>query len=288
MTLNDGTELAMTQDEFDELNRLHNYIVELMLVVDRLCRENGITYYLGEGSLLGAVRHKGFIPWDDDGDLLMPREDYDRFLELAPELLGDDYQLDCLQTNPKHWSIPSMLQITRETEFEKEMYRGVALNCGPCVDIFPLDYVPEQGTFALRLRSKLINLLKRSLWIKTGIHHRGRYQTIKKRLVYFYPCKLISLFGSVKSLHRSINRLLLKTNDSSNKYLANFASLYNIGRETFPKEWYGKPIELEFEGSKFYAPSNTEAVLTKLYGDYNELPPIEKRTAKHHFNNFGQ
>ncbi|MCM1285933.1 MAG: LicD family protein [Acetobacter sp.] len=281
-----GVQLALTVEEYDEMNKLHNYILEIMLAVDKFCRENNITYYLGEGTLLGAVRDGGFIPWDDDADIVMLREDYERFLELAADGLEDGYQLDCLATNPKHWSIPSTIQITRHTEFEKEMFRGIALNCGPNIDIFPLDYTPSDVNLDLRIRGKIIRTLKRSLWIKTGLHTKSKYKSLKRKFAYYYPCRLISAFSSIKSLHKAINKLMLKTSDAKNEYLINFASLYHVSKETFKKEWYGNPIEIEFEGHKFYAPSDSDKVLKTLYKDYMKMPPVEKRKSKHHFNNF--
>lgn len=288
VTAKNGIQLALTAEEYEEMNKLHNYIFEIMVVFDKFCRSNDIKYYLGEGTLLGAVREKGFIPWDDDADIVMIREDYEKFLKLAADGLGDGYQLDCLATNPNHWSIPSTVQITRHTEFEKEMFRGIALNCGPCIDIFPLDYAPDGVTSDLKLRSKIIRTLKRTLWIKSGIHKKDKYKSIKRKLRYYYPCRLISVFLSVSALHKVINRLMLKTNNTGNEYLVNFASLYYIDKETFKKDWFGTPAEIEFEGHKFYAPSDSDKVLKTLYGDYKKLPPIEKRKSKHHFNNFGE
>lgn len=284
----DGVQLAMTANEYEEMKKLHSYILEILIDVDKFCRDNHITYYLGEGTLLGAVRHKGFIYWDDDADILMPREDYEKFLSVAPGALGDKYTVDSFQTNPRHWSIPSMVQMKRETRFKKPLFGSVALNNGPNVDIFPLDYVPTDYSKRLYIRSSVIRALKRALWIKSGIHSIKNYKTLKRRVLYYFPCKLISVFGSAASLKKKIQYLLLKTNNKSNGFLANFASLYSIKREVYPKEWYGLPIEIEFEGSRFFAPCEPDKVLKKLYGDYRQLPPFEKRRSKHHFSNFSK
>ena len=286
VTTEEGIQLALSPAEYEEMKKLQKYILEIMIVVDEFCRNNNITYYLGEGSLLGAVRHKGFVPWDDDADIVMPREDYERFLKLAADGLKDGYQLDCVDTNPKHWSIISTVQITRQTEFEKTMYNGAALYCGPCIDIFPLDYAPNADAFNLKIRSKCIRILRRALWIKSGVHTKSKYNTLKKKLFYYYPCKFICSVYSIQSLHKKLSRLMLKTNDSNNKYLVNFASLYTVNKETFDKNLFGKPVEIEFEGHKFYAPSQSEQILKIIYNDYTAMPPVEKRKSKHHFNNF--
>lgn len=277
---------SLTAEEYEEMKKLQKYILEIMIVVDEFCKNNNITYYLGEGTLLGAVRNRGFIPWDDDADIVMPRDDYERFLKLAANGLKDGYQLDCVETNPNHWSIVSTVQITRETEFEKTMYNGTALNCGPSIDVFPLDYVPNGVTLELKMRSKLIRILRRALWVKSGIHNKSKYKTIKKRLVYYYPSKFIGSVFSIKNLHTKLNKLMLKTNDTNCNYLVNFASLYDVNSETFSKSFFGEPVEIEFEGHKFYAPSESDRILKILYNDYMVLPPVENRKCKHHFSNF--
>ena len=282
----DNVQLAMSEEEYANMQSLQNYILEILVDVDEFCRKNEITYYLGEGTLLGALRHKGFIYWDDDADILMPREDYEKFLEIAPKGLEEKYTVDSFKTNPKHWSIPSMVQMKRKTEFEKPLYEKVALSNGPNIDIFPLDYVKTDNQKKLLIRATKIRALKRALWLKSKVHSRRNYKTLKRRIFYYYPCKVLAFFNSDKMLKKKINKQLLKTNDKANGYLANFASLYLIGREVCPKEWFSSPSELEFEGHMFLAPAQPDKVAKRLYGDYMQLPPLEKRRSKHHFSNF--
>ena len=284
----DNTQLAMSEKEYAEMLSLQKYILGILVDVDAFCRENEITYYLGEGTLLGAVRHGGFIPWDDDADILMPRADYEEFIALAPEGLKEKYTIDSFETNELHWSIPSMVQLREKTPFSKPKYEKVALNNGPNIDIFPLDFVPSDSQKALIFRATKIRALKRALWLKSKVHTRANYKTLKRRLIYYYPCKIISFFNSAAMLKKKIKKLLLKTNDENCGYFANFASLYLIGREAYPKEWFGKPKKLRFEGFTFDAPAEAEKILERLYGDYMELPPLEKRRSKHHFGNFSE
>ena len=283
VVLPDGTELCMTYEDYRYMKLLQDYVSEIMLVIDKFCKENDITYYLGEGTLLGAVRHKGFIPWDDDADLLMPREDYEKFLKLAQTGLPDGYCLDCVESNPTHWSILSYVQLTRRVPYVKERLKGIALYNGPCVDIFPLDYVPEEKTSELKRRARNISLLRRTLWIKSGLHHKDWYRSFKRRLKYYYPLRIYGLFRTYKGIHKTAEKLMTKTNGGERKYFAMFSSLYSITKETHEVSYFGEPKYTEFSGHLFPIPQEYDKILRKVYGDYMALPPVDKRRSKHYF-----
>lgn len=278
-----GLELNMNRDNYIYMELLQGYVMEILLVVDKFCRENNITYYLGEGTLLGALRHKGFIPWDDDADILMPRADYERFLELAKEGLPDGYQLDSVETNPNHWTILSQVQMTRKVPYVKKRLEGIALNNGPSLDIFPLDFVPDNRSEELRRRGNKIRILRRTLWIKSGLHRRSWYKTLRRRLVYYYPLKIFGMFHSMKSLHDRVNKLMTETNDPSLDYMCVFSSLYYARREAFRKEYFGEPKYVEFEGHMLPIPSEPEKILNRIYGEYLLMPPVSARKSKHFF-----
>jgi len=283
VVLPDGVELNMNRDNYLYMQLLQGYVMEILLVVDKFCREHNLTYYLGEGTLLGALRHKGFIPWDDDADILMPREDYEKFLELAKDGLPEGYQLDSAETNPHHWTILTQVQLTRKVPYAKKRLEGIALNNGPSLDIFPMDYVPDSRSEELKWRGNKIRILRRILWIKSGLHKRSWYKTIKRKLLYYYPLKLIGMFYSFKSLHDKVTKIMTETNDKSNGYLCVFSSLYYARRETFRKEYFGEPKYVEFEGHKLPVPAMPEKVLNRVYGEYMLMPPVKGRKSKHHF-----
>jgi len=283
ITLNNGLELAMSKVDFLLMQLLQNYVLEILLMIDDFCRKHNITYYLGEGTLLGALRHKGYIPWDDDVDLLMPREDYNRFLELAKTELPQGYQIDSYQNNPKHSSLVTFVQMTRKVPYVKKRQEGISLNIGPGLDIFPLDFVPDDQSSKLKKRAQKINLLRRAIWIKSGLHTKEWYNTIERRLKLYYPHNLYGRFHSLINMHEEAVKLMTETNCSDYDYLACFSSLYTIDKEVFPNDYFGKPRFTDFEGHQFPIPAQAEKVLQRIYGNYMAYPPVEKRLSKHFF-----
>ena len=107
------------EKQLDMLRQLQLLELEILLEVDRVCKKHNITYYLGEGSLLGAIRHNGFIPWDDDIDILMKREDYEKFLQIAPVELGKDYFLQNSFSEKNFWVFFSKVRLLRKTDFNQ-------------------------------------------------------------------------------------------------------------------------------------------------------------------------
>ncbi len=283
--LNEGQkiETAMTPFEEHHMRKLQELVLEILLVIDKLCKDNHITYYLGEGTLLGAVRHHGFIPWDDDVDILMPRKDYERFVELAQHMIPDGYVLDCYTKGSKYYTIAAHVQITRDVPYKKKHFEGIALSSGPALDIFPLDYVPDDHSDELQKRGKKTRVLRRVLWVKSGAHKREKYEGLIQKIKLFYPAKILSFILPFDFLHGRIIKEMTKTNNETNEYLADFASLYPITKETFPTEWYGIPQMVEFEGHMFPAPQEPIKMLNRIYGDYMILPPVQKRLSKHAF-----
>lgn len=255
---------------------LQAYALEILLVVDSFCRKNNIPYYMGEGTLLGAIRHQGFIPWDDDVDLLMKREDYDRFITLFSKNLPCGYALDCMETNPLHWTICAKVQIVRKTRFLQEKVHGIGLHDGPHIDIFPLDWVPKKDSLRQRYLGLKTEAFKVMLWIKTG--YTSNIRSWKRRLLF-----VVSRFFKVKTIHNILNSTMRQYDKRPCNYLVNYGSLYPVKLQTFPESYYGTPKEQRFENYSFLIPEKSEKILSSIYGNYNELPPYSKRLPKHSF-----
>lgn len=245
----------------NQLTRLHVIEIEILNEVDRICRENGLTYYLVGGTLLGAVRHKGFIPWDDDLDIAMPRVDFEKFKAIAVSKLDSRYTLQTFESDPL-W--PSFLAkvIKNRTAFEEDgsKYRGNTN--GIFVDIFPLDEGNANMGIVERLKYSIFRLFRSYLWQKRTAD------------VVRFPaviCKAIPDRVIIKGL----NSLGSHHGDC---YL-NHGSQYGLTKQTIEKRRYDPPTELAFEGKLFSVPCDYEYILQKIYGpDYMALPPVEKRT----------
>lgn len=262
----------MTQDELKEISLVQ---LDIMDEVHRICQKRKITYYIIGGTLLGAVRHKGFIPWDVDIDLAMPREDYERFREICAEELGERfYYLD--YTQRKNYLPPHALVCKRNTRIcmkhdhqnPNPMERGIYL------DVFPLDNAPDDPI----LQRKQATALRRLRRLK---NYRLFYSYSNKRWKRYahYGISALLSWISVTKLNRHQQKLMQKYREEQTQYLCSMASGYPYEKQCMPREIYGQPVLLEFEGREYCAPARYEDYLTRLYGDYMTLPPEEKRRA---------
>lgn len=243
-----------------------------MVEIDRICREQGFRYYLIGGTLLGAVRHKGFIPWDDDLDIAMPRDDYDRFMADGQDWLGEKYFLQNYNTDT-HCYVPFSKIRRNDTVFREKSASHLNCHHGIYVDIFPLDAVSVSSK-KRKFDSFVCAQLQRVVSGKLKTDHKGN-----KALNFIR--RGIGLFCSLKFLDKLIYRRLSRYAGAETGLLTNALSPYGVEKEMRPVADYGEPIEIDFEGYRFFAPAKAEALLKQVYGNYMKLPPESERGGWH-------
>ena len=249
--------------------------LDMLVEFDRVCRKHNIDYVLFGGSLLGAVRHKGYIPWDDDADICMLREDYDRFRALADELDGDICFFQDHDTDPEYrWGYGKL----RRTGSEYIRVGQEHLKCktGIFVDIFPEDDIPRSLIGQL-WQNFYCFCLRKILWSEVA-----KYQEKGFWRLWFTMLSRIS----PDAVYRRLERYTKKSrNDSPNRVRCLLfpatGTLYrkNPIRERYgmPKSWFQDRAEYEFEGHMFYSTRDYDTILTYIYGDYMTPPPEDKR-----------
>ena len=256
--------------EGEELRRLQLLLLEMYLDVQQACEDRGLTCMLLGGSTLGAVRHKGFIPWDDDLDLAMPRDDYERFKEIFKDKLGDKYILNAPNYEGRPTNrFPKILK--RGTTFVEI---GVPEDDRACVkiDIFVLDNVPDnrlmrmiKGLHCTALMFAGGHVLDYENARITGAPTTGR-ERIGRLLAFRSDEKWFDRFDKV-----------CRCRNNRSKEIGIPSGRKHYFGEILPREVYLPVSEGEFEGHRVTLPGNTDPYLRNLYGNYMEIPPEEKR-----------
>lgn len=253
-----------------KLRQLQLTELELLDEFVRVCEKHGLQYYLIGGTLLGAVRHRGFIPWDDDVDVAMPREDYDRFAQLCAGELAPRYFYQCPGTDPHYFLTYAKLR-KNGTEVYEERFRGSKFHKGVFIDIFPLDLCPAPGPVCHFLFNVLAVMNYRGQ-VDSGEVYQP-YREISGKIGY----AVLRLF-SPKGLVKLRKRLLwLARAVGGKKYLAWYGGAYGYRKLVFPADWFGAGADLIFEQRSYTSPIRYENLLEKVYGDYMAEPPEDQR-----------
>lgn len=243
-------------------------LLELLLEFDRICRKHGIAYTLFAGTALGAVRHRGFIPWDDDADVVMLREDYDRFLDIAEKELGEQYFLQAEYSD--HWPMGwSKLRKNNTTCLEKYFPRDPLTHQGIYIDIFPCDNASDNP-----LVRKLQFLSSRVLVAKS-LYARGYETDSALKKVFMQCCRVLPAapFRAAAQLRHSRGSELVHTF---------FGGTRTDKKSVFPRIWLEECADMLFEKHSFRVSVHYDALLSALYGDYMQLPKEEDRVCKVH------
>ena len=249
------------------LKKLQSVQIEILDEIDRICKKYDIKYFLAGGSLLGAVRHKGFIPWDDDLDIAMLRDDYNKFIKACFEELDSKYFLDCHLTNPDtHLAFAKVRK--NNTTFDEEAIANLDVHKGIFVDIFPLDL--ENNNF-------------KKCFIK-GFFVRNMLETVfyKRKIYDLKTCRhpLFVRFFSVfscNSLLKLADKIATSYKGKKKECVVSYYGAYSIRKEFLDYDVLFPTKLVDFEGKKYPGVNNNDKYLTSLYGDYMQLPPKEKR-----------
>lgn len=250
------------------VERLHEIMLATLKAVDQVCRKHGLTYFLIDGTLLGAIRHQGFIPWDDDVDIAMPRGDYEKFEALAQQELGEDYFVQTPRTDPHYrlFYIPLKVRDNHSTLVEDY---GRRYHQGVYVDVFPFD----------ALSADEARETKRKRWIHLLDVAKGPLRKQGIPWPRFLARTALQLCGRLipdRAVIAYIERA--KAENRQKSPCGRFTYGFELPwRQVFDADELFPPIEVSFEGERFYAPRDPQAVLCKLFGDYMQLPPEDQR-----------
>lgn len=250
------------------LSDIQDRLFQMMVAFDEFCRAHGLKYCIAYGTLIGAVRHKGFIPWDDDVDFYMPREDYEELMKYSS--LNDDFELVNLYRHGQYYYPYTYGNIVDKKTLMVANNMSLCTGKGLSIDLLPVDVLPKD----MKKRNSLLSRVLRYRRIIDLLHSRrfisgGVKLKIKKILASLLGWidetrVLIKIDNMVKSTPKAE-----QSKDSMQMVLAT--------PRVYPYSIFTDPIELEFNGRMFYAPKNYDAMLTEMYGDYMTIPPQKDR-----------
>lgn len=254
--------------------------VQLQILIDYMafCKEHHLRYFVSGGSLIGVMRHKGFIPWDDDIDVMMPRSDYNKFVKLKNEYPKDYFLVDH-ETDPK-WHFNFAQFVDNQSEIIVHMNEKPRM-CKIWIDVFPLDGMPNNALLRW-LHIKRILAYRYLIQIpnirtQVDTHRVGRpfYEKCVIKLLHYIP---LGKFINFDSVLKKMEKALEKYDYDKSGYVGNMLGKYRE-REVVPHNYFGQGKAMDFENIQVCCPDEPDLLLKHLYGEYMQLPPVKDRVS---------
>lgn len=265
--------------ENQQLRKLQLYQLEILKEIDRICTKHNINYYISWGSLLGAVRHKGFIPWDDDIDISLFWDDYLKFIHVCQNELSDKFFLQNVSTEKNYFRTWSKVRINDTTSMDKILSFMKGVHWGICIDVFPILPIPEKKTQQIyqRICIDLYKILCFEPLLVAMIKDNKKLKFYQRAILYIPYMGISIIPETIKNKFKKYLVDKFSNIKDTETSLCGEALSMNYDKSIIPASVYGTPVRLEFEGHLFNAPQQYVEFLTKFYGDYMKLPPESER-----------
>lgn len=268
----------MKEITIEELRRIQ---ISMLRYIDEICTKNNLKYFLLGGTLIGAIRHKGYIPWDDDIDICMPIDDYMKLIKIVNESNDPNYIiLNPYEHKDYYYSFAKMVNLN--TVLIEDNYNRIK-NMGVFLDIFPIYNMPENKKELEKFYKKFIKLEK--VFFRNYGYEKYYYTNniVKKylKMIIYFP-EHIFLKKKIYNKLQETLKLMNKYKDVETNLIGNIAPPCSI-EFVMRKEIYSSSVDVDFEGLKVKAPIGYDEHLKKTFGDYMKLPPKEEQIAKHNF-----
>lgn len=261
----------------EELSPIQRVLLDTFKAFAKICKENDIKYFAASGTLLGAIRHKGFIPWDDDIDVFLLRKDYEKLLSLKEKLKNTDYRVADFHDDGYPYPFAKFYDSTK-TFWE---YKQFPFIMGPFIDLFPLDESDNHN----KEHEKLNDDIQAAFWVyRKSISHQTWSEILKDFVTlngFEGPVKLVKkLFYAPqkKRFYRQVVKCDKKICSVKGKY---YKPYWDVKHIQYPKEWFGEVIAVPFEDTEMMVPNGYHEILTYIYKDYMTPPSTHSRSGHH-------
>ena len=263
-----------------EIREAQRVQLGILLDFDRFCKKHKISYQLFSGTLIGAIRHNGFIPWDDDVDVCMLRDEYEKFLKLSESELDEKYFVQNFYTDKNFQSQYSKIRLNN-TRYVEYMVQDVDMHHGVFIDVFPYDNV-KPNTLMGKLQRVTLHRLKKINYCRVKRVNNSKKSSSSRFInnLTYYILKLVPK----RSMDNWIKKISIMFNGEDTEYVGELGistrkDMYD--KFNLKKEVFYNTIEWKFEGHCFPVPRDYDYVLTKNYGDYMSFPPLEEQQPHH-------